>query len=209
MKKETGNGKRRYRQSARARATEQTAERILDAFAARLRLDWFDQVTLDRVARDAEVTVPTIIRRFGTKEGLLEAAWDRIGQQILERRRVHVGDPVGAVRSVVQDYEVVGDLIMRALAQEERYPAFRAVNDRGRAHHRDWVRACFAPWLDALSAAARRRRLDALVAATDLYLWKLVRRDMGRSRAHVQALMLDLIDGVLGEASREADGGRS
>lgn len=206
MKNTAVNGKRRYRQSARARAAKQTAARILDAFAARLRVDWFDQITLDQVARDAEVTVPTIIRRFGTKEGLLEAAWDRMGEQIRKRRTVHVGDPSAAVRAVVRDYEVVGDLIVRALAQEERYPAFRAVNDQGRAHHRSWVEACFAPWLEGLGSAERRRRLDSLIAATDLYLWKLVRRDMGRSRAHVQALMLELIEGVIGKASGEANG---
>lgn len=207
MKSTSANGKRRYRQSARARAAEETGDRILDTFAARLRTDWFDEITLEQVAREAEVTVPTIIRRFGTKEGLLEAAWERLGQQIRRRRSVHVGDPAGAIRAVVRDYEVVGDLIVRALAQEDRYPAFRSVNDKGRAHHRGWVEACFAPWLDGLPVAERRRRLDGLIAATDLYLWKLVRRDMGRSKAHVQALMLDLIEGVIGEASRaEANG---
>lgn len=206
MKRETAGGKRRYRQTARARAAEETATRILEAFAARLRADWFDQITLGQVARDAGVTVPTIIRRFGSKEGLLEAAWERMAKQIRRRRTVHAGDPAAAVRAVVRDYEVVGDLVARSLAQEDRYPAIRSANDKGHAHHRAWVEACFAPWLAGLDRAEQRRRLDALVAATDLYLWKLVRRDMGRSRAHVQALMLDLVEGIIGEVSCEATG---
>lgn len=203
MKKEAANGTRRYRQSARARAARQTAIRILDAFTARLRGEWFDQITLEQVAQDAEVTVPTIIRRFGSKEGLLEAAWERLGEQIRRRRSVHVGEPREAVRAVIRDYEVVGDLVARALAQEDRYPAFRSVNDVGRAHHRAWVETCFDPWLQGLGNAARRRRVDALVGATDLYLWKLWRRDLGRSRVQVQALMLELIEGVIGETSPE------
>lgn len=89
---------------------------------------------------------------------------------------------------------------MRALMQEERIPALKRVNDRGRAFHREWIEQSFAPQLDGLTPAARRQRVDALVAATDLYTWKLVRRDMGRSPQHARAIMRQLINGALGLA---------
>lgn len=190
---------RAYRQQARAQAAEATGARILAAFRRRLCDDWYDQITLDEVARDAGVTVQTVLRRFGDKEGLLAAAWESLAQEVQARRVVAPGDAVGAVRVIVADYEAMGDLVMRALAQEERFPALAAMNDIGRAHHRAWIETAFAPWLDGLAAPQRRRRIDALVAATDLYIWKLVRRDMGRSARHVRNIMIDLVAGIVGE----------
>jgi AcrR family transcriptional regulator len=203
MKSAAAVHRRPYRQGARAVAAEQTAERILDAFERRMREDWYDEITLEEIAREAEVTVPTIIRRFGGKEKLLEAAWQRIARDVEERRTVVRGDAAAAVRVIVADYEVLGDTVMRALAQEQRFPALKRVNDMGRAYHRAWINAAFARWLDELPAAARRQRLDALVAATDLYVWNLVRRDMARSVQHLRTVMLGLIEGALRVGAKE------
>lgn len=191
--------KRVYRQGARALAAEETASRILDAFEKRLREAWYDEITLEQVARDAEVTAQTVIRRFGGKEGLLEATWARYADEIDKRRLAVPGDAVGAVRVVVEDYEAMGDLVARSLAQEDRFPAIKRMNDIGRRHHRDWIEAAFSPWLVNLPSSERKMKIDQLVVATDLYTWKLVRRDMGRSAAHVRATMLGLIEGILGE----------
>src|SRR5690606_18909281 len=112
--------KRPYRLGARALAAEQTGDRILDAFRRRIRIDWYDEITLEQIAHEAAVTVPTIIRRFGSKERLVEAAWERLNKEITARRTTTPGDLDGAVRAVIEDYEAVGDVIMRALMQEER-----------------------------------------------------------------------------------------
>jgi len=199
MKSTITADKRPYRQGARAQAAEQTAQRIIEAFSKRLSQDWYDQITLETIAREAQVTVPTIIRRFGGKDGLLEATWGRMAERLQTGRAADVGNVTGAVRVIVAEYEVAGDLVMRALAQEERYPVFKPVNDMGRKDHRAWIEATFAPWLDGLAAPERLRRVDGLVAALDLYIWRLVRRDMGRPREHVEAVMLDLVRGVLGD----------
>ena len=66
---------RRYVQAARAEAAADTARRILEAFLARLMTQWFDQITLDRVADDAGVTVQTVVRRFGGKDGVVGELW--------------------------------------------------------------------------------------------------------------------------------------
>jgi AcrR family transcriptional regulator len=189
--------KRSYRQGARALAAEQTADRILDAFDAALTADWFDLVTLDRVARDAGVSVPTVVRRFGSKEGLLEASWQRMSISIQARRAVHPGDIDAMLRVLIEDYEIMGDKVMRALHQEARWPALRAANDIGRRRHRAWVGACMAPWLDPLPPEAREQRLDALVAATDLTLWNLIRRDMGRPPDALRTVMFTFIMGAI------------
>lgn len=193
---------RPYRQNARAAAAEATGERIIDAFIARLQSGWFDEITLDQVARESGVTVQTVIRRFGGKEGLLEAAQSRFGAAIRARRATPRGDANAAVAALVEDYEAAGDLIMRVLAQEDRYAPLKAVADVGRASHRAWTGEQFAPWLERLAEPARTAAHDALVVATDIYVWKLVRRDFGRSTDALAATMRRLIAAALDRPER-------
>lgn len=196
--KSTANHKtRRYRQTARAATAEATGERILDVFTAALQDSWFDSITLDEVARESGVTVQTVIRRFGGKDGLLEAAQHRFGEEIRQRREVPPGQAEKAVAAIIEDYEKVGELITRVLAQEERHAPLRAVSDEGRAVHRQWVGATFAPWLDRLDEPERTAAHDALVVATDLYVWKLIRHDMGRPKTALAALMRQMIAAAL------------
>jgi hypothetical protein len=53
--------------------------------------------------------------------------------------------------------------------------------------------------LDGLPPEKARQRLDALVVATDLYVWKLIRRDMRRPIPELQALMERLFHAALAE----------
>jgi len=73
--------------------------------------------------------------------------------------------------------------------------------DRGRAAHRAITAQTFARWLEPLTEPDCRRTLDALVVATDVYAWKLARRDMGRSREETAILLRRLVDAVLVQAS--------
>jgi len=189
--------RRPYRQTARAAAAEATAERIVAAFRDRIEQLWFEDIRLEDVAQEAGVTVQTIIRRFGGKEGLLDPTIEAIKRDVMSARHAPSGDPVAAVRAVVQDYESQGDVYMRSLAQEDRYPAMRRMTDAGRADHRGWVANVFASELEGLPEDVARRRLDGLVIATDLYVWKLIRRDMGRSVAELEDHMLRLIEAAL------------
>jgi hypothetical protein len=106
--------------------------------------------------------------------------------------------PGRTVAAIIEDYETVGDLIMRVLAQEERNAPLRAVTDEGRTVHRAWVGAIFAPWLDRMDEPQRTEAHDALVVATDLYVWKLIRRDMARPKTALAALMRRMIAAALG-----------
>ena len=45
--------------------------------------------------------------------------------------------------------------------------------------------------------AARARTIHALHAATDVYTWKLLRRDLRLTRAETERTMADLVVGVL------------
>jgi len=203
--KTTAELKRPYHQTARAAATAANAERILQAFRARLERQWFDEMRLEDVAHDAGVTMQTVIRRFGGKDGLLDITADLISQEVMATRAAPSGDASAIVRAVIEDYEVTGDLVLRVLAQEDRFPPLRRLTDLGRSEHRRWVGEVFADQLAGLSPAAAQRRLDALVVATDLYVWKLIRRDMGRPIAELQALMERLIHSALSDVSPNPD----
>ena len=189
--------KREYRQTARAEAAEATAERIVAAFSRRLETHWFDEIRLEDVAAEAEVSVPTIVRRFGGKEALLQAVHQRLGDEINARRAVEPGDVDGAIRVLAEDYEAAGDFVMRGLAQEDRYTGFKFACDMGRKYHRHWVGGVFAPALAKLSPADAQAALDRLVIATDVYIWKLMRRDMGRPLTAYRQTVRRLIDAAL------------
>ena len=161
---------------------------------------FFDQVSLEDIAERAGVTVQTVIRRFGSKEGLIEAAAEEGKRQVMrQRNRAPIGDIEGAVKNLVDHYEEWGDSALRLLAQEERVAAFRAVTDAGRALHYEWVERTFAPLLAERAGTARRRLLAELIAICDVYFWKILRRDLGLSREQTELAIRETILALEGE----------
>jgi AcrR family transcriptional regulator len=199
---------RSYQQTARAEAAEATADQILRAFADCMRTDWFDSITVERVAEQAGVTPRTVIRRFGGKNGLLTAFVEEFVRQADQRREAKSGDVSGAIAGLVDLYEEWGDGVIRNLAQEPRHPALSPLLDFGRRRHREATATIYAAWLERLEAPAKRRLLDALIAATDVYVWKLLRRDLGRPRAEVERTIRLLVEAALAAAADGTSAGR-
>lgn len=194
MKLKESSGRRAYSMGARAQSAAETGERILDST---VELFWempIEQITLDEVARRSEVTVQTVIRRFGGKDGLIAATTDREREKIsAQRDTAPVGDVNGAVHVLVDHYEVLGDRVLKLLADEGRSPALREILDGGRRVHRDWCARVFAPALAQLAGVERSRRLAQLVAVCDVYTWKLLRRDAGLSRRQTELALIELL----------------
>jgi hypothetical protein len=69
--------------------------------------------------------------------------------------------------------------------------------DQGRENHRDGVKTVFAPQLDRLSRAERAHLLTMLIVMTDVYVWKLLRRDMKMNRSAAEAMVAGMIRSVL------------
>jgi hypothetical protein len=99
----------------------------------------------------------------------------------------------------VAHYERRGDSVLLLLAQEATEPFAREVTSSGRALHRRWVQDTFAPLLTAGAdaGAAAEVAVDLLVVATDVYTWKLLRRDRGLSVARTRSRMESLVRAVL------------
>jgi AcrR family transcriptional regulator len=194
MNKQAPRSPRPYRMQARAAAAAATAERILDATVEVFWEHKGDELSLDEVASRAGVTVQTVIRRFGGKQGLFTAAIDRETERVRrERAQVPVGDVAGAVRVLIESYESTGDRMLAVLAEEQRIPSTAVILDRGRALHREWCARMFAPTLASLRGVDRKRRLAQLVAVCDVYTWKLLRRDAGLSRRQTELAMFELL----------------
>jgi hypothetical protein len=102
---------------------------------------------------------------------------------------------------LITDYEAVGDMIVRFLAQEERHPALRPLLAKGRREHRAWVAERFGSTQNGLNAREREQQITRLIVATDIYTWKLLRRDFGKSQREVVRLMVGMINKETGEGA--------
>jgi AcrR family transcriptional regulator len=185
---------RPYRSEVRAAAAVETGDRILEAAIERFSTEPYESVALEDVAQDADVAVRTVIRRFGSKDDLFVAAGVRVGERMqAQRDQAPVGDVRAVVRNLLDHYEEWGDQRLLLIAQEHRIPAVRRHTQEGRAYHRRWVERALAPLLDPERPRAHERQVLALVAATDVYVWKLLRRDLGLSRSETEHVIATLI----------------
>lgn len=183
--------------ATRAAAAEATRERILDAACDAFLASWYDDVTLRDVAAAADVALQTVVNHFGTKESLYGVAVERISHAIEARRYdVEPGDVEGAAAALIDDYDRTGEFVLRTLAEEGRRAVVEPGLARGRRGHQDWAEHVFPAALKGLRGAARRRRLAQLVAVTDVYTWKLLRRDKGLSRDQTVLAVRELVEAL-------------
>lgn len=185
---------RSYSQTQRAESTAATRRTILDAAIAAFREGGDNDLSLEAVAARAGCSTRSVIRHFGSKEQLIEAAIGDATAVAVENRRVEPGDVEGAVQKLVDHYEEQGDEVVRWLGSAERYPLVRQVTESGARMHCEWVRESFAPDLEGLEAGERRRRVAALATVTDVYVWHLLRRRESLGRAAAEAEILALVE---------------
>ena len=155
------------------------------------------QIVLGEVAERAAVSVQTILRHFGSRDALFDAVMAFAHDQILAERAAPAGDVPAAVHAVFGHYEARGDVVLGFLAQEAVDERARQVTEGGRRTHRRWVQTVFAPQLAARPAASREALTDLLVVATDLYTWKLLRRDKGLDRDTAEQRVRSMITALL------------
>lgn len=202
--KETDEPKRRsYEMRARREATQATHEAIVQAAVDSVIAERSLAITLNTIADRAGVSVKTLLRHFGTREPLIAAAWARIHQDVIVERTTPPEDADEALRVLLEHYEHRGDMMLGLLSEEGDDPRARIMCDTGRMEHRRWVQEVFAGRLPK-QPAARSRVVDALVVATDLYSWKLLRRDRDLGIEDVFDRIQLMTDGVLRTAAQDA-----
>jgi AcrR family transcriptional regulator len=185
-------------QRNRARASAANTERILTAALELFAEQPFDRITLAEVAERAGVGVQTVIRRVGTKDGLVRAVNEWVLPQVGAARGNPLSpDPDAVAAAVARQYERWGALIDRTLRQEDVSPALAEGADGGRRAHRAWIEAAFADELRARPPAERRRLRAQLVGVCGVELWHVLRRDEGLSAVAARAAVADLIAACL------------
>lgn len=189
---------RTYSMAKRADAVATTKERIVAAAVELLMERRYDDVTLAEIAAGAGVSHQTVLNHFESKEGVAYAAAQAVVESTNSARgTAAVGDTVGAIGVLVGDYEQMGDANVRWSMDASQLGSLAPFVDAARGSHRAWLEHVWGPELPA-TPAARRTLVNALYAATDVYTWKLLRRDLGLSRPETERVMVHLVDGALG-----------
>jgi AcrR family transcriptional regulator len=189
--------KRHYVMTTRAAKAEATRARIRTSAAQLYRESPIEDFTLEAVANHAATSVQTVLRAFGSKDELIYAALEEMAAGGEFFKPAPPGDIKAAVSGFFDIYEAVGDLVMQRLDEERRRPALKPSLDQGRENHRDGVKTIFAPQLQRLQGAARAQLLTMLIVITDVYVWKLLRRDMALSRPAAEAVVRKMILAVV------------
>jgi len=191
---------RPYRMGARADAAEETGRRLLIAAQTLFAERRYEDITLEAIAAHAGVTLQTLLRRFGSKANLVAAAAaDGNARVAAQRGEAPVGDARGAVANLFDHYEEWGAVALRLLEQEERFEEIAEITRDGRAFHAAWVERVFEPQLTRLRGRSRDTLRAQLVVICDVYVWKLLRRDLHLSRADSERAVLGMIEAVCGQ----------
>jgi AcrR family transcriptional regulator len=202
------SSRRPYTMKARAEAVEATRDRIARAAMARFLAQLYDDVTIAAVAADAGVSAQTVLNRFESKEGLFTAAAALFSADLAgDRAQSSPHDAATAVAALMEQFERTGDGNVRLALLDERIPAVKAALDDGRSFHQEFLAGVFAERLPG-APAERRRALAALHAATDVYTWKLLRRDLGLGRRATQQVMTEMVEAIASAWTPDDDGAR-
>lgn len=188
---------RNYVMRSRAESAEQTRQRALSATVSLAGEKPFSTIVLPEVAARAGVSVQTVLRQFGNRDGLLDAATNYVGRQLHSANPIIPGDVAAALDALFDHFENRGDVIIMLLGQEGWDRRAQSLTDSERDAHRAWVATAFSPQLAGRSSRARTELIDMLVVATDVYTWKLLCRDRGLTRQQAQNRVSRIVTAIL------------
>jgi AcrR family transcriptional regulator len=189
---------RKYEMGVRAKAAETTSEEIIRVVGELWMKYSIHEITLHMVAQNAGVTVMTILRKFGSKEGLFEAAirTDTAGIQDV-RKESQAGNISQAISILMKEYEYAGQAVIRTLAVENDLPVAAKILKKGRELHKEWCQRIFAQYLPESNDKEYQIMLGTFYAATDIYKWKLLRIDLGYSKEETEKIFIKTVRGII------------
>lgn len=193
---------------ARAEGMADSRDRIARAMMTLAFEQAYEDITLAAIAREASVSHQTVLNHFDSKEGVAAAAAEIISRETISARNKAVpGDVAGAIHVLVGEYERFGDAGVRWALAADRLGSLAPLLDRAREGHQAWLVRTFGGALPR-ATVLRTQVIHGLHAATDVYTWKLLRRDLRLTRDETEAIMANLVHGILGERSSRHSRGR-
>ncbi len=195
-------GRRPYKQVARAAAQRRTREALLDAAMEEFTQGRWAKVSLQELASRADVTKQTLLRHFGSKDGLLMQALASTASEMYTQRWSAIpGDIEGAVENVLDHYEAWGERSLRVGAWlDSGPPTLAGISQMARKLHYDWIEYAFGPQLEHRHGEERLRCRAALIALCDVHTWWLLAHDLGFERTALRATLTTAIERLLGQA---------
>ena len=157
----------------RAEQAEQTRTRIMDA-TLRVMARGVATLSVPAVAREAGVSVPTVYRNFGTKQGLLDAVYLHVvhragpGELVPPRTLDELRE---GVRAVFERLDSADDLARAAMAS----PAAEEVRRNAMPTRREIYRRladAIAPKLAQTDRDRVARLLSVLIGSSSLRMWR-------------------------------------
>ena len=101
--------KRTYDMGTRQRAKDSTRDAIVRATIDAFMAERSFAITLPTIAERAKVTVKTVLRHFGSREAVIEAAWAQAYDEVMAERTPPPGDLEGALKVLIAHYERRGE----------------------------------------------------------------------------------------------------
>jgi AcrR family transcriptional regulator len=195
---------RPYKQVVRAQAQQRTRQALMDAALAEFFEGHWERASLTAMAKRAGVTKQTLLRHFGSKDGLLMAAMAAAGSDAYQQRfSTPQGDVAGAVENLLSHYEQWGQRSLRIGAWlQTGTPILAQMSRAARQMHYNWVEYAFGPQLQQLrgDSGERERVRAALIALCDVQVWWLYHNDLQLDHAQIHAILTMAIARVLGES---------
>jgi AcrR family transcriptional regulator len=186
--------RRQYKQVAREHAQQRTREALLETAIDEFYADRWSETSLAGLAARAGVTKQTLLRHFGSKEGLLIQALVRSAAQVLDERwSAPVGDIDGAIENLLEHYEVWGPRARRIGAWQDAPSVLAKLSQAGRQVHYQWIEFVFAPQLEGLDEAAFSRLRAELIVVCDVQTWWILAHDLKLGRAAIKTILTEMV----------------
>lgn len=171
---------RKYDSSKRQAQAAERRKTIVKCAARSIANSTSDEFRLEDVAQAAGVSVQTILRAFGSKDGLMVATLETEAPDVVdfsEFANIKPEDIERFMLEMFKIYDKIGDLVIRLLSEEHRSPEFQQALDVGRQFHKGWITDLFGHYIEKKPVHKRQILFHALLVATDIYVWKILRRD--------------------------------
>jgi len=190
--------KRTYNNAKRAEGASNSKSQIMAAVGKLWTTHSLTDITLDLVAKEAGVTTRTIMRKFGSKEKLFEESLAHdAASTSSDRNQATVGDIDSILNTLLANYEAMGDAALRTIYLEPEMEIARMIGEEGRKQHREWCANMFAPFLPDQNNPQYEILLTAFIASTEIYLWKLLRKDMNKSKEETAEVFRRMLNGLV------------
>ena len=195
--------KNTYNNTNRQLKAEATKRSIIKALGKLWTQYSINDITLDMIAREANVTKRTILRKFGSKEGLLTESLSYDPADIsAKRNHAKPGDIDDILNTLLSNYENIGEAAIRTINLESELEVARQIGVKGRKLHRNWCKKVFAPFLPNSKSPNFEIQLTSFISVTEIYLWKLMRKDLKLSKKKTFAIFKNMLEGVIYKSSK-------